>query len=145
MWFMEEPSPFFVGQTAQSLTSSIMEKPHTGLDDCLNMLLASFRKRMSDCRRRIRMREEEEVRPPVCNLHPELLGLRMSCHPTRSSPGTIAAQVVHSLLLFVQTSTSTRSLFVEETFAEMFVQHLRNDRVIISDPTTVQCVESPHS
>ena len=25
-----------------------MEKPHTELDDCLNMLLACFRKRMSD-------------------------------------------------------------------------------------------------
>ena len=32
-WFVEEPSQFSVGQTAQSLTCSIMEKPHTGLDD----------------------------------------------------------------------------------------------------------------
>ena len=31
-WFMEGPSLF---STAQSLTCSIMEKPHTGLDDCL--------------------------------------------------------------------------------------------------------------
>ena len=31
MWFMDEPSP--VGQTVQSLTCSIMEKPHTGLDE----------------------------------------------------------------------------------------------------------------
>ena len=29
-------------------TCSIMEKPHAGLDDCLNMLLSCFRKRMSD-------------------------------------------------------------------------------------------------
>ena len=29
---------------AQSLSCSIMEKPHTGLDDCLNMLLSCFRK-----------------------------------------------------------------------------------------------------
>ena len=47
MWFMGEPSQFSVGQTAQSLICSIMEKPLTGLDDCLNMLLACFRKRMS--------------------------------------------------------------------------------------------------
>ena len=30
MWFMEEPGQFTVGQTAQSLTCSIIEKPHTG-------------------------------------------------------------------------------------------------------------------
>ena len=47
MWFMEEPSQFSVGQTAQTLSSSIMEKPHTGLDDSLWMLHACFRKRMS--------------------------------------------------------------------------------------------------
>ena len=45
---MEEPSQFSVVQTAQrSLTCSITEKPHTGLDDCLNMLLACFRATMS--------------------------------------------------------------------------------------------------
>ena len=44
---MEEPSQFSVGSTAQSLTCSIMEKPHTGWDDCLNMLLSCFIKRMS--------------------------------------------------------------------------------------------------
>ena len=44
MWFMEEPSQFSVGQTAQSLTCSIVEKPHTSLDDCLNMLLSYFKK-----------------------------------------------------------------------------------------------------
>ena len=43
MWFKEEQ----VGQISQSLTCSITEKPHTGLDDCLNILLACFRKRMS--------------------------------------------------------------------------------------------------
>ena len=47
MCFMEEPSQFSMGHTAQSLTCSIMEKPHTGLDDCLRMLQACFRKRMS--------------------------------------------------------------------------------------------------
>ena len=31
IWFKEEPSQFSMGQTAQSLTSSIMEKPHTGM------------------------------------------------------------------------------------------------------------------
>ena len=44
---MEEPSHFSLGQAAQSLTCSINEKPHTGLDDCLRMLLSEFRKRMS--------------------------------------------------------------------------------------------------
>ena len=32
MWFQEEPSQFSMGQTAKSLTCSIMEKPHSGLD-----------------------------------------------------------------------------------------------------------------
>ena len=49
MWFMEAPGKFSVGQTAESLTCSILEKPHTGLDDCLRMLQACFRKRMSGC------------------------------------------------------------------------------------------------
>ena len=40
-------SQFSMGQTGLSLTCSIMEKPHTGLDDCLKMLLSCFRKRMS--------------------------------------------------------------------------------------------------
>ena len=47
MWFMEEGSKFFVGQTAQSLTCFIIDKPHTGLNDCLRILLSYFRKRMS--------------------------------------------------------------------------------------------------
>ena len=46
--FKEETRQFSMGQTAQSRTCSIMEKPHTGLDDCLRMLPACFRKRMSD-------------------------------------------------------------------------------------------------
>ena len=44
---MEEPSQFSVGQTAQSLTCSFMEKPHTVLDDCLRILLSCFRKKRS--------------------------------------------------------------------------------------------------
>ena len=44
---MEEPSQFSMGQTAQSLACSIVEKPHAGLDDCLRMLQACFTKRMS--------------------------------------------------------------------------------------------------
>ena len=42
---MEVPSQFSVGKTAQSLTCYIIEKPHTGLDECLNMLQACFRKK----------------------------------------------------------------------------------------------------
>ena len=48
MWFMEEPSQFSVGQTAQSLTCSIIDKPHTGLDECPTILLSCFRARNSD-------------------------------------------------------------------------------------------------
>ena len=47
MWFMKEPSQFSVGKTAQRKTYPITEKPHSGLDDCLNMLLACLRQRMS--------------------------------------------------------------------------------------------------
>ena len=44
IWFKEEPSQFSIGQTAQSLTCSIMEK-HTWLDECLIILLMCFRAR----------------------------------------------------------------------------------------------------
>ena len=46
-WFKEVPSQFSIGQTAQSLTCSTMEKPHTGLDDCPRILLSCFRARNS--------------------------------------------------------------------------------------------------
>ena len=49
IWFKEKPSQFSVGQTAQSLTCSIMEKPHTWLDECPKMLLSCFRARNSLC------------------------------------------------------------------------------------------------
>ena len=44
---LEVPSQFSMGQTVQSPTCSIMEKPHTGLDDYLSMLLSCFREKMS--------------------------------------------------------------------------------------------------
>ena len=44
---MKEPIQFSMRQTAHSLTCSIMKKPHTRLDDCLRMLQACLRKRMS--------------------------------------------------------------------------------------------------
>ena len=47
MLFIAEPSPFSVCQITQSLTCSIMEKPHTGLDDCPRMLLPCFKNKMS--------------------------------------------------------------------------------------------------
>ena len=50
IWFKEEPSQFFMGQTAQSLICSIMEKPRAGLDECSRILLACFRARNSACR-----------------------------------------------------------------------------------------------
>ena len=43
----QDSSHFSVGQTAQSLTCSIMEKPHTGLDECPRILLSCFRARNS--------------------------------------------------------------------------------------------------
>ena len=62
---MEEPSQFSVGQAAQSLICSIMEKPQSGLDDCLRVLQACFRKRMSDQEpvrlRRVRLRGGGQV------------------------------------------------------------------------------------
>ena len=72
-WFMEVPSQFSMGQTAQSLTCSIMEKSHTGLDDCLNMLLSCFREKMSGLNRVVvttavrlflRAREDWQTGPP---------------------------------------------------------------------------------
>ena len=45
IWFKEEPSQFSMSQTAHSLTCSIMEKPHIGLDECLRILLSCFRAR----------------------------------------------------------------------------------------------------
>ena len=40
IWFKDEPSHFSMGQTVQSRTSSITEKPLTGLDGCLKILLS---------------------------------------------------------------------------------------------------------
>ena len=48
IWFKEEPNQFSVGQTAQSLTCSIIEKLHRGLDECPRILLSCFRARNSD-------------------------------------------------------------------------------------------------
>ena len=48
MCYREEPSQFSVGQTARSLTCSIMEKPHTGVDECPRIILLCFRARISD-------------------------------------------------------------------------------------------------
>ena len=47
IWFKEEPSQFSMGQTAQSLTCYIMEKPRTGLDECPRILHSCFRVRNS--------------------------------------------------------------------------------------------------
>ena len=58
MWFKEEPSQFSMGQTAQRLTCSIMEKPHTGLEECLRILLSCFRARNSG--RQLLPREVEQ-------------------------------------------------------------------------------------
>ena len=47
IWFKEEPSQLSMGQIAQSLTCSITEKPHTGLDECPRILLSCVRARNS--------------------------------------------------------------------------------------------------
>ena len=39
IWFKEEPSQFSMDQTVQSLTCSIMEKPHTGLEESYSRVL----------------------------------------------------------------------------------------------------------
>ena len=43
IWYKEDPSQFFMGQTAENLTCSIVEKPHRGLDECPRILLSCFR------------------------------------------------------------------------------------------------------
>ena len=48
---LEVPNQFSWGQTVHSLTCSIMDKPHTGFYDYLNMLLSCFRENMSGGRR----------------------------------------------------------------------------------------------
>ena len=48
IWLKEEPSQFSMAQTAQSLTCSITEKSHTGLDECPRILLWWFRANNSD-------------------------------------------------------------------------------------------------
>ena len=60
-------------KTAQSLTCYFMEKPHTGLDDCLNMLLPCFRKRMSVLQA-VLDRAETGVVPPRQQRHRRRLG-----------------------------------------------------------------------
>ena len=62
VWFMEEPSQYYMGQTAQSQTCSIMEEPHTVLDDCLNMLLSCFIKRLSGRKPTVNVLEGDEKR-----------------------------------------------------------------------------------
>ena len=47
VWVKEESSQFFIGQIAQSITCSIMEKLHTGLDECHRTLLSCFKARNS--------------------------------------------------------------------------------------------------
>ena len=50
--FKEEPKQFSMGQTPQSLTCSIMEKPHARLDECPRILLSRFRAGNSACQPR---------------------------------------------------------------------------------------------
>ena len=47
IWFKEEPSQISMGQTSQSLTCSIMEKPRTGFDEFPRILLSCLRARNS--------------------------------------------------------------------------------------------------
>ena len=53
---MEEPIQFSAGQTAQSLTCSITEKQHTGLDECPRILLSCGRASNSDLAQRLHER-----------------------------------------------------------------------------------------
>ena len=66
---VEVPSQFSMGQTVQSLTCSIMEKPHTGLDhldECPRILLSCFRARNSEGR-------------SSCNIASDLINLSSKC------------------------------------------------------------------
>ena len=73
IWFKEEPSQFSMGQTAQSLTCSIMEKPHTGLGECPRILLSCFRARNSGFHSIRRRRDQDNVimlSPLLCIMRP---------------------------------------------------------------------------
>ena len=71
---MEEPSQFSMGQTALSLSCSIMEKLHTGLDECPRILLSCFRARNSGIM--AKQSTARNFRPS--NLGPKIWGDRRS-------------------------------------------------------------------
>ena len=86
-----------LGQTAQILTCSIMKKPHTGLDDRMNILLSCFRKRMSD-RDRVRATGRRGPAVPVelyLGVSGRLLRRRRRWHLSRH------ANLTHSLALSI--------------------------------------------
>ena len=61
---MEELSQFSVDQTAQSLPCSILEIPHAGLDGCLRMLQACFRKQMFGAAYKVRTLPSPSITHP---------------------------------------------------------------------------------
>ena len=84
MYAVEEPSQFSVGQTAQRLNCSIMEKPHAGLDNCLNILLSCFRKRMSGLDLLI-----EEGREQQCKVFVHILTLKLHTYSVETACGIL--------------------------------------------------------
>ena len=107
MLFMKEPSQFSMGQTAQSLTCSIMEKQHTGLDDCLNMLLSCFRKTWLSCpvsrppctsrsepnsRRRGRSRCHHEI-SSTCYIGGKILPFRVTANIINPAQGKLCDSI----------------------------------------------------
>ena len=61
IWFKEEPSQFSMGQTAQSLTCSIRDKLHTGLDECPRIILSCFRARNSGALFNFQLKDKKQT------------------------------------------------------------------------------------
>ena len=59
VWVKEEQTQFSMGQTAQSLTYSIMVKQHTRLDECPTIILLCFKARSSGARLAVVLRTVE--------------------------------------------------------------------------------------
>ena len=94
MWFKEEPSQFPMGQTAQSLTCLIMEKPRTELDECLRILLSRFRAKNSvdgacACVCPHFYKPVLSLAPPPCPWPPEIEFLEHACSTLRQSSNPV--------------------------------------------------------
>ena len=97
--------PVLHGPNSTEPTCSIMEKPHTGLDDCPNMLLSCFRKMMSGVRRRIgRANDAERTNcfPPL-NQHITARYFSKAARTTAANTVVVAVASLHRKGEYVHT------------------------------------------